>query len=319
MSCQKLFSEPRFRLALGWTVMWICFSVVDCPGLAGQEQKETGGSVKSQEKQDGLPGTPATSGTASNQAKQDLENAAAQQRGDDEGFVALFDGQTLDGWINPYEWGEVAVVDGEIHLTADRKFFLVTEKEFADFELQAEICLPAEGKANSGLMFRCHVEPNRVFGYQAECDPGERAWTGGLYDEGRRAWLSPRQGDEGKVKLVQAPMGEWIRYRVICRGDQLQIYVNDELITEFQDDVDAAGHIGIQHHGEQGQTYRFRNIRLKVLESDAADANKASGSAVTGSGGSEKEQAKENAVEKDKARDGGKSGGGKPNPGAANG
>ena len=31
----------------------------------------------------------------------------------------------------------------------------------------------------------------RVHGYQSELDTSERAWTGGIYDEGRRGWLYP--------------------------------------------------------------------------------------------------------------------------------
>jgi|GEM_PF-3199225 len=129
-----------------------------------------------------------------------------------EEFVSLFNCKDLEGWKNPYAWGTAEVVDGEIHLTADRKFFLVTERTYSDFVLEAEICLPATGAANSGIMFRCHVEPDKVFGYQAECDPKERAWTGGLYDEGRRGWLYPKAGQEQEVHLVQAPMGQWVRY-----------------------------------------------------------------------------------------------------------
>src|SRR6187455_2953502 len=84
---------------------------------------------------------------------------------DDDGFTPLFDGKTLTGWKNPYDWGKAEVVDGEIRLTADKKFFLVTEKVFSDFIFEGEILLPA-GKANSGFMFRAHVEKNKVFGYQ---------------------------------------------------------------------------------------------------------------------------------------------------------
>jgi len=35
--------------------------------------------------------------------------------------------------------------------------------------------------------------------------------------------------------------------------------------TDIEDDADAEGVIGIQHHGEKGQTYKFRNLRIKEL------------------------------------------------------
>ncbi|MEF8846732.1 MAG: family 16 glycoside hydrolase, partial [Bacteroidales bacterium] len=54
-------------------------------------------------------------------------------------WVSLFDGQSLEGWENPYEWGEATAEDDEIHLKADKKFFLCTEKEYDDFIFEAEV------------------------------------------------------------------------------------------------------------------------------------------------------------------------------------
>ena len=175
---------------------------------------------------------------------------------------SLFDGTTLDGWHNPYEWGEAWVEDGAIALRADKKFFLVADGQYSDFTLELEVMLPPEGKSNSGVMFRAHVTKNKVFGYQAECDPSERAWTGGLYDEGRRGWLFPEKEQRGEIELFQAPLGEWINYKIVARGDHLQIFINGRKITDYHDDTDASGYIAVQHHGEDGQIYRFRNIRI---------------------------------------------------------
>jgi len=190
----------------------------------------------------------------------------------DEEFTPLFDGKTLDGWTNPYEWGEAKVVDGEIHLKADRKFFLITEKEYDDFVLEVDVHLP-EGKANSGVMFRANVKPNKVTGYQAEVDGSDRGWSGGLYDEGRRGWfISPKRGDRENVQAFQKRAGDafdrdgWNTYRITCRGDRIQIAVNGTTTVDVRDDADAKGPIGIQHHGEKGAVYRFRNLRVRPLE-----------------------------------------------------
>jgi len=186
-------------------------------------------------------------------------------------WVDLFDGKTLSGWMNPYDRGEAKVVAGEIHLTSDDKFFLVSEKTYSDFVLEGEVKLP-EGKSNSGFMFRCHVKPNKVWGYQAEVDDSERAWSGGLYDESRRKWLNPNKPNDSpsgdafreKTKGSFKRYG-WNKYRIHAEGDRLRIYVNDVLCTDYIDDMDAEGYIGIQHHGEDGQVYKFRNIRIKEL------------------------------------------------------
>src|SRR6056297_1491477 len=70
------------------------------------------------------------------------------------GYTPLFNGTDFTGWRHPYPHGEAKVVDGEIHLQGDRKFFLITEKEYTNFRVSVEIDLPF-GPANSGVMFRC--------------------------------------------------------------------------------------------------------------------------------------------------------------------
>ncbi len=200
------------------------------------------------------------------------------------GYTPLFNGQDLSGWRNPYKHGEASVVDGEIHLLADKKFFLVTEKKYSDFRLSVEIHLP-EGKSNSGVMFRCHVDEaakKKVFGYQAECDGSDRRWSGGLYDESRRGWVWPstegrsedqflEHAEESKAFFKQPEIADalnrngWNRFVITCIKDLIMIEVNGVQTTRFRDTTDASGYIAIQHHGEKGQTYRFRNVFIKEL------------------------------------------------------
>lgn len=99
----------------------------------------------------------ACSATADGHAKKDTKQASK-----DVGWVDLFNGKDLAGWKNTYEWGDAKVVDGVIELTGNKKFFLTTEKQFSDFVFEAQIMLPAKGKANSGIMYRCHVEPDKL-------------------------------------------------------------------------------------------------------------------------------------------------------------
>jgi len=199
----------------------------------------------------------------------DVKPAAAAADGE---WTALFDGKTLEGWTNPYTWGKATVVDGEIHLTTTkRKFFLTTAKQYADFIFEVEVKMP-EGKSNSGFMFRCHRKPNKVFGYQAEVDPSDRKWSGGLYDEGRRGWLHPNKKKKETIAAFRKNAGDsfkrddWNKYRIECVGDRLKISVNGVMTTDFRDATDAQGYLALQHHGEKGKIYRFRNIRVKVIK-----------------------------------------------------
>ncbi len=201
--------------------------------------------------------------------------STAGGQGSEGPWQALSDGKTLAGWTNPYEWGKAWVEDGEIRLQADKKFFLVTGKKYRDFIFEAEIKMP-EGQSNSGFMFRCRQQPNRVFGYQAEVDPSDRQWSGGLYDEGRRGWLHPRSDNAASAQaFVKASKGafkrhDWNRYRIHCVGDSIRVYVNGVMTTDYMDATDRAGYIAIQHHGEKGKIYRFRNLRIRQLKAPAA-------------------------------------------------
>jgi hypothetical protein len=122
-----------------------------------------------------------------------------------------------------------------------------------------------------------------VFGYQAECDGSDRCWSAGLYDEGRRGWIWPsKKGRTKEPKFLEREAesqaffakpeihnalkrNDWNRYTIQCRGDRISINLNGVKVTNLRDSTDAEGYIGIQHHGEKGQTYRFRNIVIKEL------------------------------------------------------
>ena len=188
------------------------------------------------------------------------------------GFIPLTNNRDLTGWRNPYKWGAATAVGNEIHLSSDRKFFLVSEQTYRDFIFEGEVLLPA-GDANSGFMFRAQSTPGRVFGYQAEVDGDlQRRWSGGLYDEGRRMWfISPIKGDSASEATFRQRAGDafkrhdWNTYRITCQGTRIRIEVNGVTTTDIEDSTDSRGVIALQHHGEKGLIYRFRHLRIKEL------------------------------------------------------
>ena len=229
----------------------------------------------------------ATEAQATEDLTKKLQSAKTAEDFTKLGFEPLFDGKDLTGWRNPYNYGKASVKDGEIHLLGDKKFFLVTEKKYANFRLSVDVHLP-KGKlkpdgsyaANSGIMFRCHVEPNKVFGYQAECDGSKRRWSAGLYDEKRRGWIFPTKKDtpggaftvkESQAHFAQPEIRDalkrngWNRYEIECIGSHIKIWLNGIKVTDLEDTTDASGFIGVQHHGEDGQLYRFRNLYIQEL------------------------------------------------------
>lgn len=82
---------------------------------------------------------------------------------------------------------------------------------------------------NSGIQIRSNSLPQyqngRVHGYQVEIDPSDRAWSGGIYDEGRRGWLYSLENDSEAQKAFR--QNEWNHYRIEAIGDTIKTWVNE--------------------------------------------------------------------------------------------
>ena len=112
-----------------------------------------------------------------------------------EKWTSLFNGESLDGWIQRGGKAKYTVEDGCIvgrTIPKTPNSFLCTEKQYGDFILEYEF--KVDPRLNSGVQIRSQTkESGRVFGYQVEIDPDtnrNRMWTGGIYDEARRGWLN---------------------------------------------------------------------------------------------------------------------------------
>ncbi len=182
-----------------------------------------------------------------------------------ENWTPLFNGNDLSGWKILGGVADYSIEGNEIvgRTRGRSNTFLTTEKEYGDFILELEVWVDA--RMNSGMQFRSAVnEQGRVYGYQAEIDPGPRAYSGGLYDEGRRDWLYPLSlNPKGQKAFVN---GQWNKYRIEAIGMDIRIWVNGICTTKLRDDVSPSGFIGLQVHGvpdgQEGREVKWRNIRI---------------------------------------------------------
>ncbi len=189
-----------------------------------------------------------------------------------DGFTALFNGKTLEGWKQLNGKAKYEVIDGEIvgtTVSGTENSFLTTEKNYSDFVLELEL-LVDEGM-NSGIQFRSESTPEynngRVHGYQCEVDPSSRAWSGGIYDEARRGWLYPGTfNPDGGQAFKQ---NEWNKYRIECIGNSIRTWLNGAPVSWLIDDMTPEGFICLQVHSVKdeshvGKQIRWRNIRIKT-------------------------------------------------------
>lgn len=187
-------------------------------------------------------------------------------------WQSLFNGKDLKGWKQLNGQAKYEVKNNEIVGTTvlnQPNSFLVTEEVFGDFILELEFKLDAE--MNSGLQFRSESKPDyqngRVHGYQMEIDPSPRAWTGGIYDEGRRDWLYTLEyNPSAKTAYKKA---DWNKCRIECFGNVLRTWVNGVPTGHVVDNLTAKGFIALQVHSiakpeEEGKQIRWRNIRIQT-------------------------------------------------------
>jgi hypothetical protein len=202
-----------------------------------------------------------------------------------EGWTKLFNGKNLDGWIQKGGKAKYRVEDGQIvgvSVPNTGNSFLCTKRDYANFILELEF--KVQGTLNSGVQIRSHcfdekkaVELNgkkinipagRVHGYQVEIDPSKRAWTGGIYDEGRRGWLNDLKDNEAARKAFKAD--EWNKFRIECRGESIKTWLNSVAAADLKDAVTPSGFIALQVHGvgkrEEPLEVRFRGLRIKELK-----------------------------------------------------
>lgn len=184
----------------------------------------------------------------------------------------LFDGETLSGWVQRGGKAKYQVEDGAIvgsTVPGTPNSFLCTERDYAHFILEFEV--KVDPRLNSGVQIRSESRPDykngQVHGYQVEIDPSPRAWSGGIYDEGRRGWLADLK--ESPKARTAFRNGEWNRYRVEAIGDSIRTWVNDIPAASLRDDLVTTGFIALQVHSTTSTEpleVRWRNIRLREAD-----------------------------------------------------
>lgn len=227
---------------------------------------------------------------------------------DEKGFVKIFDGKTLNNWEgDPTYWRvENGNLVGEITpqtLLKTNSFIIWKGGEPANFELKGEFNITDKG--NSGINYRSEKLADIPFalkGYQADID-GANRYTGQNYEERGRTTLAYRgqittinpqnnsmKPDEVRAKVknnawsdlkVEGFLGksdslktkiknqDWNSFHLIIKGNHLQHYINDILMSEVTDN-DAVngkskGILGVQVHVGPPMKVQYRNLRLKQL------------------------------------------------------
>jgi hypothetical protein len=191
------------------------------------------------------------------------------------GFEPLFNGKDLKGWKAYGGKMEVWGADkGVLFTKGEGGGWLLTDKEFSDFELHLEYRWEKDG-GNSGVALRAplvgdvswkgieiqlidDVRYEKVHNYKLK----STQHTGSIY------------GVVPPSKLPGKGPGEWNKMRIIAKGRKITVELNGQIVTDanlddYKDRIKEhpgllrdKGHLGVQSHDGRVE---FRNLYVKPL------------------------------------------------------
>ena len=194
-----------------------------------------------------------------------------------DGFVSLFNGKDLAGWMSkPGHEGNNnwAVRNGNLAASgATMSHLFSTRDDFRDFHLRVEVRMKAGG--NGGVYCRSpfgfkfpEAGPRFPGGYEAQiADDVSRGnvKTGSLYAQVGSKILPVISVERSPVRA-----GEWFTMDVIARGNHITIAVNGKKTADYTDTSATAGtrgHIVLQQH--DGETeIEFQKVLIKEFGPD---------------------------------------------------
>ncbi len=193
-----------------------------------------------------------------------------------EGFAPLFDGKTLGGWKATGKADVWTAEGGAIVCKGGSGGYLLTEKEYGDFEFRCEYKWEKEG-GNSGIALRTPEKGDPAYAGMEIQLIDDQNWekvhkfklapyqhTGSIYD------VQPAKEANNKA------IGQWNSVKIVCKGRKVTIEQNGAVLVDANlDDYKAKqeknhpglgrdkGRIGFQSYNTRVE---FRNVWIKELK-----------------------------------------------------
>jgi len=178
---------------------------------------------------------------------------------DKEGWIDLFDGETLSGWMtfDPHAW---SINDAGQLVGKGSRSHLFSPNTYRNMEYRAEIKLNHKG--NSGMYFRAQLGGGWPKGYESQVEntSSDPQRTGSLYNF---------------VKIGEQLVEDdtWWTQHVIAIGNRIIIKVNGKIVVDFVDEKNTwtEGHLAVQQH-DPGSVVHYRKVQVRPLPDDAEAA-----------------------------------------------
>jgi hypothetical protein len=206
---------------------------------------------------------------------------AAAER-DAEGFLPLFNGNDLTGWVltntPPETW---TFKDGMLICSGKPVGEIRTERMYQNFIMELEwrhmvprgnagIFIWADDITARGVPFHRGIEvqvlENSYGNSQSHTTHGDIFPIHG-------ARMTPRNGRGGDrafpTEERSKPSPEWNHYRITCQDGEISLAVNGKVVTQGKDCSPRKGYICLE---SEGGIVHYRNVRIKPLPDTPVDA-----------------------------------------------
>ena len=217
----------------------------------------------------------------------------------------LFNGKDLSGWsviclaedADKKFW---TVEDGAIYCNTngnkDHNYvWLISDREFSDFEIHLKFQVYSESPGNSGLQFRSRydhsIEGGWLHGPQVDIHaPQPMPWrTGLIYDEtfeekrwiypSLHNWEMPERFKPEKYIMKYSEDGDgWNDLVLICKGMHIKTIVNGIVRTDWdatgvldsedhkKHNIVESGHFALQLHQFDDLKIKFKDIKIREFK-----------------------------------------------------
>jgi hypothetical protein len=205
----------------------------------------------------------------------------------DDGFVPMFNGKDLAGWVNVNcAPGTFYVKDGEIITTGKPTGYLRTEKQYENFvaEFDWMHVPPKPGEVgNSGFFVWCDPLPAVGTGYSRgievqvlvnlthknKKDQITATSQGDLFSIHGATCVPDRPHPEGWARCLPSENHckgerEWNHYRVEARDGRLTLAVNGHEVSGVSKCKPRKGYLALESEGSE---CHFRNLKIRELPS----------------------------------------------------
>lgn len=203
--------------------------------------------------------------------------------------VSLFNGSDLKGWHvdapalddNPDGKSPFEVYDGLLISIGKPGGHLITDEEFENYRLEVEYRFAAK-PGNCGVLVHAS-KPRRLYKMFPQsievqmmhenagdfwCIGEDIAVENMVERRGPKEKWGGDNGDARRIKNLtddsEARVGDWNRMVIECVGDEVKVWVNDDLVNHGFDCTASKGQIALQAEGSEVE---FRKVDLTPIES----------------------------------------------------